>query len=227
MSAEHRALVFQLCSRLLGYPDTELLEELDLLAAAAGELPAQLGEPILGVIEHLRAGPPMEVAAHYVRTLDQRRSCAPYLTYYTHGDTRRRGMALVEFVQAYREAGTTAPAGELPDHLAVVLEFAATVDPQAGLALLQAHRAGLELLVRGMARAGTPYAGLVRAVLAVLPPARPQDLAAAAELASAGPPVELVGLGGLGGLGVDGPDGVEPLAGYAVGGLPEREGMRR
>lgn len=157
----------------------------------------------------------IEVQAHYVRTVDQRRSCAPYLTYYMHGDTRRRGMALVRFVSAYRAAGVPAPNGELPDHLTIVLEFAATVDPDAGLALLQGHRAGLELLARGMDRAGTPYVNLVRAVLAVLPPAGEQDLAAAAMLAAQGPPVELVGLAES--LGHSAAAGARNLAGYGHG----------
>ena len=98
--------------------------------------------------------------------IDQKRSCAPYLTYYTHGDTRRRGVALVRFSQVYRAAGLVPPAHELPDHLAVVLEFTATVDAEVGIALLQEHRPGLELLVRGLEKARSPYADVVTAVLA-------------------------------------------------------------
>ena len=41
----------------------------------------------------------------YVATFDLTRKCALYLTYFAYGDTRRRGMALVQFKQAYRAAG--------------------------------------------------------------------------------------------------------------------------
>ena len=71
----------------------------------------------------------LDVQRHYVETFDMRRKCSPYLTYWTHGDTRNRGMALLHFKEAYHEAGLTIDETELPDHLAVVLEFAATVTP--------------------------------------------------------------------------------------------------
>ncbi|MEJ7705130.1 MAG: hypothetical protein WKF47_16440 [Geodermatophilaceae bacterium] len=56
------------------------------------------------------------------------------MTYYAHGDTRKRGMALLR-VQARPTAApatcSNSSSDELPDHLCVVLEFAATVDPAA------------------------------------------------------------------------------------------------
>lgn len=48
-----------------------------------------------------------------------------YLTYYSRGDTRKRGMALLQFTAAYRTAGFELAAGELPDHLSVLCEFTA------------------------------------------------------------------------------------------------------
>lgn len=194
LTPRQRAVAHQACSLLLGYPDAELRGQLDLVADAVAGLPAPVREPLERLIEHLRAHPAEEVEAHYVRFIDQKRSCAPYLTYYAHGDTRRRGMALVRFVETYRAAGVTPPDRELPDHLGVVLEFSATVDPEAGLDLLQEHRAGLELLLRGMERVRTPYADVVAAVLATLPPPTREQLEAAARTASEGPPQELVGI---------------------------------
>ena len=41
----------------------------------------------------------------YVATFDHTRKCALYLTYFAYGDTRRRGVALVQFKEAYRAAG--------------------------------------------------------------------------------------------------------------------------
>ena len=59
----------------------------------------------------LRATPPAEVAQHYVETFDLRRRCALYLTYYRYGDTRKRGMAMIAFKAAYRDAGFV-PSGQ-------------------------------------------------------------------------------------------------------------------
>ena len=61
----------------------------------------------------------------------KRRAC-PFLTYWTNGDTRNRGVAILRFKQAYEAGGFTIGNEELPDHLAVVLEFAAVGDRVTG-----------------------------------------------------------------------------------------------
>ena len=76
----------------------------------------------------------------------------------------------------------------------MVLEYAATGDLADGLALLQEHRAGVELLRLALRDARSPYADVVEAVCALLPGPSPQDRAAAQRLAQAGPPTETVGL---------------------------------
>ena len=75
-----------------------------------------------------------------------------------------------------------------------MLEYAATADLADGLALLQEHRAGLELLRLALLDAATPYAAPVEAVCALLPGPSPADVAAAKALARSGPPREQVGL---------------------------------
>ena len=67
----------------------------------------------------------MEAAAAYVDTFDLRRRRSLHLTYYRHGDTRERGMALTALVDAYRVAGFRVAPGELPDFLPALLELAA------------------------------------------------------------------------------------------------------
>ena len=129
-----------------------------------------------------------------MQTFDHKRRCCLYLTYYAYGDTRKRGMALLRIKQAYRAGGLELRADELPDHLAVVLEFAATGDAQAGRTILLEHRAGLEVLRLALTDAGSPYVDVVRAVCATLPPLAGDDRAAVARLVAAGPPVEEVGL---------------------------------
>jgi nitrate reductase delta subunit len=166
---------------------------LPLLRRAAGSLPPRAGAPLTRFLDYAEATPPDERARHYVETFDLRRRCCPYLTYYAFGDTRKRGMALLRFTHAYRSAGFTLGSEELPDHLAVVCEFAARV-PDSGLSLLQDNRAGVELLHLALTEAGSPWAYVVDAVRGVLPEAAPRDLQRALELARTGPPAEEVGL---------------------------------
>ena len=77
---------------------------------------------------HLEATPLRELQEDYVETFDNRRRCNLFLTYFAHGDTRKRGMALLRFKQTYLPSGFELSDSELPDHLCVVLEYAATID---------------------------------------------------------------------------------------------------
>jgi nitrate reductase molybdenum cofactor assembly chaperone NarJ/NarW len=190
----HHKLTWQLASVLLGYPDHELVTSLPRLHALTGALAAQHAQPLRRFLGYAQAARPMDLAAHYVETFDHRRRCCPYLTYYAHGDTRKRGIALLAFKNAYRLAGVELGADELPDHLSVVLEFAATADPAAGRRLLLDHRAGIELLRLGLEDASSPYVDVVRAVTSTLPALAGPDREAVVRLAAAGPPAEQVGL---------------------------------
>jgi nitrate reductase delta subunit len=185
---------WQAASLLLGYPDDELRERLPLLRSIAESVPGTAGSALAGVVRYLDSTPAAEAAAGYVETFDHRRRCCPYLTYHAYGDTRRRGMALLRFKHAYTAAGLRLSDDELPDHLAVVLEFAATGDGTEGMRLMLDHRAGIELLRLALEDARSPYAGVLHAVCATLPALPAQDLEAVLRLAAEGPPGEDVGL---------------------------------
>ncbi|MEU4159715.1 nitrate reductase molybdenum cofactor assembly chaperone [Actinoplanes sp. NPDC026670] len=188
-----RSDLFQLASLLLTYPDEELLAAGDELRAAA----AGVGE-FERFVEWLLTGTPTEVQRHYVETFDLRRRSGLYLTYYLHGDTRKRGMALLMLKQRYRAHGLRLADGELPDLLPIVLEFAATAGPGDGEAPLRQHRQGIELLRSALHEARTPYALILDVVCAQLPQLTGEDLAALTSLAFDGPPVETAGLDEVG-----------------------------
>lgn len=189
-----RVTAWQCASLLIAYPDEELTERRPLLRAAARTLPPEAAAPLGRFLDHLDATPLGELAAAYVRTFDHQRRCCPYLTYYAHGDTRKRGMALLRFKQFYRRAGLVLSDDELPDHLAVVLEFAATGDPERGYRMLCEYRAGLEVLRLALHDAGSPYVDVALLVTATLPPLAVSDTEAVLRLAAEGPPAEEVGL---------------------------------
>ncbi|MFI7065262.1 nitrate reductase molybdenum cofactor assembly chaperone [Kribbella sp. NPDC050124] len=194
MNTRTTAVAHKATSLFLGYPDQELFEQLPMITNAISTLPDKLATPLHSFAGHLAATTPDAAQRDYVATFDLRPRCCLYLTWWTHGDTRERGKALVGFKEIYRAAGLTPPEGELPDHLSVVLEFAATGDPKAGLALLTQHRAALELLKDALHRHKSPYAQLVETVLATLPPSGPDVVLAARRIAAEGPPQERVGL---------------------------------
>lgn len=195
LSTEDRSRLFDLASVLLTYPESRLLGAGAELRAAVAELAAPgVREGLTAFLGWFLTTDPVEVEAHYVRTFDLHRRCGLYLTYYLHGDTRKRGIALLTLKQRYRAHGLRLADGELPDLLPVVLEFAAAVGPGDGEAPLRQHRQGLELLRAALNEAGSPYRHLLEAVVAALPPLTDADRAAIRALAMDGPPVESVGL---------------------------------
>lgn len=185
-------LVWQAASLLLAYPDDGHADRLQtaarLLDHVTGEPRALLGETVVG----LSLRPTMELAQEYVETFDLQKRCTMLLTYWTSGDTRNRGAEMVEFTQTYRAAGVEMPKAEAPDHLPVVLEFAATVDPDAGRRLLAKYRVPIGVVARALADGGSPYSPVVAAVAATLPSLASVD--DVSHLMMAGPPAESVGL---------------------------------
>lgn len=192
--SEQRRIVWQAASLLLAYPDADQDHRLDIVEHAVTGLDPRFREPLLAAVTHLRGTPLIEASVQYTEIFDWKRRRTPFLTYYTAGDTRNRGMALLAFADMYRAAGVTPPTRELPDHLAVLLEFAATVDEATGYEQLRSHRTPIDLLQDGLQRVSPVYAGVIAAVSATLPPATETDLTQTRRLAMQGPPVESVGL---------------------------------
>jgi nitrate reductase molybdenum cofactor assembly chaperone NarJ/NarW len=191
MSSETAAC--KLASVLLQYPTAALFDglgELDAFAATTSPKPARAA--FARFLSWLRATAPADVAQHYVQTFDLRRRCALYLTYYRYGDTRKRGLAMVAFKAAYRDAGFVPAEDELPDYLPMVLDFAALTS--RGQRLLRSRRADLELLRRARARAESPYEEFVAAGCAPLPRLSRRELSQVLAAWESGPPREEVGL---------------------------------
>ena len=156
----------RLASLALGYPDDQWWRDIPLMDTAADSLsglPRAAMRRYLGAVAGLGPGPAQRA---YVDTFDLRRRCCLYLTYYSCGDTRKRGIALLQFTAACRVAGFELTAGELPDHLAVLCEFTAAA-PEQGRALFRRHRAGLELLRTALDEAQSPWLHVVDAIRAV------------------------------------------------------------
>jgi nitrate reductase delta subunit len=189
----YRAVAAKAASLLLRYPDPDALTVLPTLSLALLDLPASLADPLSIVARHRAQGDPTVLAAEYVETFDLRRRCCLHLSYYTAGDTRNRGLALVEFAAVYKACGYAVEGGELPDHLPALLDLAAHAGGPAW-ALIRGHRIGLDLLIQALDRDRSIYRHVIEAITAMLPPASPGELAAAAALALSGPPAEMVGL---------------------------------
>lgn len=186
------AVVLQAAALCLSYPDEELLGRLDLIEAAVADAGAL--DRFAPVLSHLRGQPLADSQSFHVQEFDLSRKHALHLTYWTEGDTRRRGQVLAEIKQAYRDSGLLVDTrGELPDYLPMLLEFA-VARPSEGLALLERFRASIELIRLGLLKDGLPHAGVLVALCDCLPGASPQSLAEVQARFGEAQPLEFVGL---------------------------------
>jgi nitrate reductase delta subunit len=188
-------VIRQAAAVCLGYPDQDVIATSGLLRAALAESAPREVENFEPSLAFWESSDPSTIQTHYVDVFDLSRKHSLYLSYWTDGDTRRRGEVLAAFKQRYRRSGFLVNTrGELPDYLPMVLEYAAIVDPVDGTALLQQYRSSVELLRLALVERGTPYAGVLTAVCSTLPGPSPADRKAVMAMAAAGPPTETVGL---------------------------------
>ena len=185
---------YQLLSLLLGYPGAEVVDGRDELVAAASSLgPGRARDLILRFLDHFSSASALELQQRYVETFDLQKRSSLYLTFFTHGDTRKRGQELLRLKRLYRSAGFVIEGGELPDYLPLMLEFAA-FDREHGEWILREHHPALELLRMHLHKAGSAYAALLDALGAGLPGLGVAQIAEVRRLLAEGPPREEVGL---------------------------------
>ncbi|HET8556588.1 MAG TPA: nitrate reductase molybdenum cofactor assembly chaperone [Gaiellaceae bacterium] len=186
---------YKLLSVLLSYPDRRLADAHDEIAAAVDALARSPQRAALRrFVSYLAANTQTELERRYVETFDLRRRSGLYLSYYVHGDTRKRGMALLRLKRLYAAAGLELTSGELPDYLPLMLEFSALSSDGAGELLLREHRPALELLRHSLRDADSPYADLIDAICAGLPRLSALEREHVRRLSEDGPPSEQVGL---------------------------------
>lgn len=167
-----RAVVYQSANLLLCYPTQELIERLDMLREVlTGTGMAHHFESWLSRLETI---PLSELQSDYVQEFDLSRRHSLHLSYWSAGDTRRRGMELLGYKDTFKASGVDLTGnGELPDYLPAILEFAACIDEDAGYNLLQRHRAEIEMLRITLSDDDLPQAGVLTAVCTTLPGASP------------------------------------------------------
>lgn len=195
LTPEQLTLAWHSASLMLSYPDERLLQSLETIHRVSHRLPDSVGGPLRSTLVHLDHAPLPQLQAEYVDTFDTRLRRRLFLTHVTYGDTPRRGLALHRFRQTYLRSGfqlgaDSANAGEPPDHLCVVLEYAANIDQTVGRHLLGDHRACLESLLSALEEVHSGWWGAVAAVCATLPPLGvPQTAPAATAPAQRSAPV--------------------------------------
>jgi nitrate reductase molybdenum cofactor assembly chaperone NarJ/NarW len=177
-------LTLRVLARLLSYPDVHARAHLasmrDALHIEQALNAGRLAE-IDTLIERLRSTNAMETEATYVELFDRGRGTALHLFEHVHGDSRDRGQAMVDLMKTYEQAGLFLAPGELPDHLAVVLEYASTQPPAQAREFLREIAHILQVIFSALLKRESAYASVLAAALdlsgekaqAVIVPAEP------------------------------------------------------
>ena len=128
-------VIFKVLSALLSYPSSDLVaaahELRGVLARASGLSPGVV-KALQGLIDELEQRDLYELQERYVAQFDRGRQLSLHLFEHVHGESRDRGQAMVDLVDAYRSHGFELAARELPDYLPLFLEFLAQIpEPDA------------------------------------------------------------------------------------------------
>ena len=114
---------------LLGYPDAQMRSHLremrELLRDEHALSDSRLSE-LDALMAALERADPLQAESDYVELFDRGRGTSLHLFEHVHGDSRKRGPAMIDLGQTYESAGMVLTEGELPDYLPAVLEFVST-----------------------------------------------------------------------------------------------------
>lgn len=120
--------VLSVISRLMDYPDADILEHEEAMLSIidASELSLELKDKLEAFLETNLQKDLMDWQAEYGAQFERGRSLGLWLFEHVHGESRDRGQAMVDLVNVYREAGLEISQHELPDYIPMFLEFLAT-----------------------------------------------------------------------------------------------------
>ncbi len=130
---------FKVLGLLLSYPRPEWLAHLDDFKALLLEenfLPKKQLKSLVVFIDNLKATDVFSAQEEYVSTFDRGRSHCLHLFEHIHGESRDRGQALVNLLDAYEEKGFFIDKAELPDFIPLFLEFLSLCPLNEAVALL-------------------------------------------------------------------------------------------
>lgn len=159
---------YQILGRLLAYPEEEMIAALPAmhrLLAREGVLPAPQRAAIDALAAELQGSDLMDAQERYVTLFDRTRSLALHLFEHVHGDSRDRGMAMVDLIEVYRKHGFEIASNELPDYLPLFLEFLAQLDPKEARALLRDAAPVIAPIQARLAKRESAYAAVLAALL--------------------------------------------------------------
>lgn len=169
-------VIFKVLSALLSYPTADLAAAAPELRSAVAEtpgLPVAVADALLGLISEVEGRDLYELQEAYVALFDRGRHLSLHLFEHVHGESRDRGQAMVDLVDAYRAHGFELAARELPDYLPLFLEFLSQVPDEDAIDLLADAMPIIALVGARLGGKQSAYACIFDALIAI--GGRPED----------------------------------------------------
>ena len=117
--------LLKLIGVLMDYPQDELWQHREELLDAAGDAALSPGRrnALSGFVRSLLDTDPLLAQDAWLGLFDRGRSMSLLLFEHIHGESRDRGQAMVDLIEAYRKNGFELAVRELPDYLPLLLEY--------------------------------------------------------------------------------------------------------
>lgn len=117
--------LLKLVGVLMDYPQDDLWQHREELLSAADDpaLSSQRRAALRDFVGTLFDTDPFAAQDAWLSTFERGRSMSLLLFEHIHGESRDRGQAMVDLIEAYRNNGFELAARELPDYLPLLLEY--------------------------------------------------------------------------------------------------------
>ncbi|MCD9086975.1 nitrate reductase molybdenum cofactor assembly chaperone [Stenotrophomonas sp. SY1] len=117
--------LLKLIGVLLDYPRDELWQHGEELLDACDDpaLSPTRRKQLQGFVTQLLESDVLDAQSAWLATFDRGRAMSLLMFEHIHGESRDRGQAMVDLVDAYRRNGFELDAKELPDYLPLLLEY--------------------------------------------------------------------------------------------------------
>ena len=159
--------VFAVLSKLIDYPDNELIENLDSVIEYikdSSEIATDEKEILMEFVSWMRSHTSIKLQETYVETFDMVPEHDLHLTHHIFGDDRHRGPALIDLSEHLKNEGLEVKEGEIPDFLPLLLEYASTLDDIKSRAFLGDAKKIIKIIADNLDKAKSPYSKLIRIV---------------------------------------------------------------
>jgi len=160
-------------ARLVTYPQAGYRADLDALVTAAAGCDLEAAGLLAEFAGHLNDRSVDDLQELFTRTFDLNPQCALEVGWHLFGEEYERGAFLVRMREALR-AYAVPEAGELPDHLASMLQLVARLDAEtAGLLVANALLPAVDKMLGPLEKAESPFLPLMKAIRRLLAASAP------------------------------------------------------